>query len=47
MYPEPLPTVLRIVPLGRDGWILVLGLAFVPAVVGQGLKVLRASLPHR
>lgn len=46
MYLEPLPTVLRIVPLGRDAWLLVLGLSIVPAVVGQGLKVLRSSLPH-
>jgi Ca2+-transporting ATPase len=41
MYVEPLPTVLRLVPLGQEGWLLVLGLSVVPAVAGQGVKVLR------
>jgi Ca2+-transporting ATPase len=46
MYLEPLPTVLRIVPLGLEAWLLVLGLSIAPAVVGQGLKVMRPSLPQ-
>lgn len=40
VYVEPLPAVLRLVPLGNEGWLLVFGLSMVPALVGQGLKVL-------
>jgi Ca2+-transporting ATPase len=42
LYVEPLPSVLRLVPLGRETWLLVLGVSVAPAIVGQAIKVLTA-----
>ena len=38
---EPLATVLRVTPLSGREWLVVLGLAALPAVAGQALKVVR------
>jgi P-type Ca2+ transporter type 2C len=43
MYVEPLSTVLRVIPLSPEQWLLVLVASAVPAVVGQTLKVLRRA----
>jgi Ca2+-transporting ATPase len=39
---EPLARTLVVTPLGISEWLVVAGLSAVPAIVGQGLKVLRA-----
>src|SRR5262249_6111164 len=38
MYVEPLPTVLRVVPLTGTQWMLVLAASALPAAIGQILK---------
>jgi P-type Ca2+ transporter type 2C len=40
---EPLARILRVVPLQATDWLVVVCLASVPAVIGQALKLLRAS----
>ena len=42
VYWEPLSTVLRTVPLVPSDWLLVFGLAAVPALVGQTVHLVRA-----
>ena len=41
---EPLASILRVAPLGRQEWFIVLALGLVPAVVGQALKRVRPHL---
>lgn len=41
---EPLPRLLRVTPLAEGEWIVVVGLAAVPAVVGQIVKLRRPHL---
>ena len=43
MYVAPLAGVLHVVPLDLTEWAVVLGLAAVPAVVGQTIKLWRAG----
>jgi Ca2+-transporting ATPase len=38
----PLAGVLKLEPIGGEGWLVVLGFALIPAVAGQLIKVLRA-----
>jgi Ca2+-transporting ATPase len=38
---EPLARVLHLTPLDPADWFVILGMAAVPAVVGQGLKLVR------
>jgi P-type Ca2+ transporter type 2C len=38
VYLPPLATVLRTVPIGLNGWLLVLGMSLLPTIVGQILK---------
>jgi P-type Ca2+ transporter type 2C len=38
----PLARVLRLSPIGAEGWLVVLGLALVPALAGQLIKLLAA-----
>jgi Ca2+-transporting ATPase len=42
---DPLAQVLGLSPLSGNDWLVVLGLALVPAVVGQALKSLRIARP--
>jgi Ca2+-transporting ATPase len=42
---DPLAQVLGLTPLTREDWLVVLGLALVPAVAGQALKSLRIGPP--
>jgi Ca2+-transporting ATPase len=44
MYVEPLASVLRVVRLSPLEWLVVGGLAAVPAVVGQAMRVWRARV---
>ena len=44
LYVDPLPQLLRVSPLTGTEWLVVLGLAVVPALVGQLLKVWRPQL---
>jgi len=44
LYVDPLPRLLRVSPLTGTEWLVVLGLAGVPAVVGQALKMWRPQL---
>jgi Ca2+-transporting ATPase len=45
VYFAPLARVLGVVPLSAVEWLGVTGLALVPAVIGQGLKLVRAPRP--
>jgi Ca2+-transporting ATPase len=47
MYLEPLARTLRVVPLDTRGWGVVLAAALVPAVAGQGYKLLRTQSSRR
>jgi Ca2+-transporting ATPase len=38
----PLARVLRLSPLGTEGWLVVMSLALVPALVGQLIKMIAA-----
>lgn len=38
----PLARVLRLEPIGGEGWLVVLGFAVLPALAGQLIKTLRA-----
>jgi Ca2+-transporting ATPase len=37
----PLASLLHVTPLGRVDWMVIVGFALVPAVVGQGIKLVR------
>ncbi|HEX7336328.1 MAG TPA: HAD-IC family P-type ATPase, partial [Gemmatimonadales bacterium] len=39
---DPLARMLRLTPIGLDGWLIVVGLGLVPAVVGQLIKWMAA-----
>jgi Ca2+-transporting ATPase len=41
LYVAPLAATLRVVPLGREEWIVVLACSVAPAAAGQALKALR------
>jgi Ca2+-transporting ATPase len=43
VYVPPLAALLRVVPLGPLDWLLIVGLAAVPAVTGQSLRWLRSK----
>jgi Ca2+-transporting ATPase len=43
MYVEPLARTLRVVPLGPQQWAVVLAVSALPAIVGQGLRIARAT----
>jgi Ca2+-transporting ATPase len=45
MYVEPLARTLRVVPLGPQQWAAVLVVSALPAIVGQGLRIVRATGP--
>jgi Ca2+-transporting ATPase len=44
MYIEPLPRLLRVMPLDAQEWMVVGCCALIPAVVGQALKIWRPGL---
>jgi hypothetical protein len=44
LYLDPLPRLLRVMPMAGDQWLVVLCLAAVPALVGQAVKVWRPQL---
>ena len=46
VFYEPLSRVLRTVPLDRNAWLLVWGMAALPAIVGQAARLLR-KLPDK
>jgi Ca2+-transporting ATPase len=41
IYVQPLARVLGVEPLDARSWFLVLSLAVIPAVLGQGIKLVR------
>jgi hypothetical protein len=43
---NPLAQVLGLSSLTGQDWLVVLGLALVPAVVGQAIKTGRSRIPH-
>jgi Ca2+-transporting ATPase len=42
---EPLARVLRLAPIGADGWVVMIGSALIPALAGQLIKTVRAQRP--
>ena len=42
LYVDPLPRLLRIMPLDLREWLVVAGCAALPGVVGQAIKIIRA-----
>lgn len=44
-YFAPLARVLGVVPLDRRDWLMIGAFAVVPAIVGQGIKLVRRSRP--
>lgn len=44
---DALATVLRLVPLGLNDWVMILLLGSGPAVVGQALKLTRPGSPEK
>ena len=44
LYVDPLPRLLRVMPLSSGEWLVVLCLAAVPALVGQAVKIWRPRL---
>jgi Ca2+-transporting ATPase len=44
MYIDPLPRLLRVVPLDSQAWIVVGGCAVIPMAIGQALKIWRPRL---
>ena len=40
---EPLARVLRVEPIGGEGWLVVIGFALIPALAGQLIKTIRAQ----
>jgi Ca2+-transporting ATPase len=47
LYVQPLARVLGVQPLDARSWILVLSLAVIPAVLGQGIKLARRGTRGR
>jgi Ca2+-transporting ATPase len=49
VYADPLPRILGLAPLDQRDWLIVIAFALVPAVVGQGIKLVQrrsaSSLP--
>jgi Ca2+-transporting ATPase len=41
VYADPLPRILGLVPLDQRDWLIVISFALVPAVVGQGIKLVQ------
>ncbi len=47
IYVQPLARVLGVEPLDARSWLIVLSLAVIPAVVGQGIKLARRVIRRR
>ncbi|HEY6507178.1 MAG TPA: cation-transporting P-type ATPase, partial [Vicinamibacterales bacterium] len=46
MYLPPLAGVLRLSPLSSEAWLVVLGAAVTPALVGQGVRWGKGAMPN-